>query len=234
MYKYETHLHTMETSRCGYVRATDQVKTYKELGYTGICVTDHLHSLYLELMDCHDDWGKCMDRWLYGYRLAKAAGEEYGLNVILGMELRFPENESDYLIYGIDEKWVYGHPWINRMDHQTFFDTYGGEVLIIHAHPYRNCDEVFHTCVHGLEIANCNPRHPSRNELALQLARENPHLYPTVGSDAHRPGDEGRAAVCFERIIHDSYEYKIAIETGSYRLWCPEYEEIIRKSERNV
>lgn len=107
-------------------------------------------------------------------------------------------------------------------------------MLIIHAHPYRNCDEVFHTCVHGLEIANCNPRHPSRNELALQLARENPHLYPTVGSDAHRPGDEGRAAVCFERIIHDSYEYKIAIETGSYRLWCPEYEEIIRKSERNV
>lgn len=50
----------------------------------------------------------------------KGGGEEYGLNVILGMELRFPENESDYLIYGIDEKWVYGHPWINRMDHQTF------------------------------------------------------------------------------------------------------------------
>ncbi|MCQ2443517.1 MAG: PHP domain-containing protein [Oscillospiraceae bacterium] len=234
MYKYETHLHTMETSRCGYVRAADQVKIYKDLGYTGICVTDHLHSLYLSLMDCHDNWHACMDRWLYGYRLAKEAGEKCGLEVILGMELRFPENESDYLIYGIDEKWVYDHPFIDRMDHQSFFDTYGKEVLIIHAHPYRNCDEVFHTCVHGLEIANCNPRHPSRNELALKLAQENPRLYRTVGSDAHRPGDEGRAAVCFERPVHNSHEYAAAIESGAYHLWCPEYDKIVKESEKNV
>ena len=233
-YKYESHLHTMEVSRCGHVRAADQVKTYQDLGYTGICVTDHLHSLYLELMDCRDDWHRCMDRWLYGYRLAKEAGEKCGLEVILGMELRFAENESDYLIYGIDEQWVYDHPWIDRMDHKSFFDAYGKEVMIIHAHPFRHCDEVFYDSVHGLEIANCNPRHPSRNELALALAQQHPALYRTVGSDAHRPGDEGRSAVCFDRVLHDSYEYKAAIESGEYRLWCPEFEEIIRKSEKNV
>lgn len=234
MYKYESHLHTQETSLCGHVAAAEQVKTYKALGYTGICVTDHLHSTYLNSLDCRDDWKACVDRWLSGYRAAKKAGDQCGLEVILGIELRFPENESDYLIYGVDEQWVYDHPFIDRMDHQSFFDTYGKEVLIIHAHPYRNCDEVFHTCVHGLEIANCNPRHPSRNELALQLAQGNPRLYRTVGSDAHRPGDEGRAAVCFNQIVHDSYEYKAAIESRDYHLWCPEYDKIVKESEKNV
>ena len=234
MYKYESHLHTQETSLCGHVAAAEQVKTYKALGYTGICVTDHLHSTYLNSLDCRDDWKACVDRWLTGYRSAKKAGEQCGLEVILGIELRFPENESDYLIYGVDEQWIYDHPFIDRMDHQSFFDTYGKEVLIVHAHPYRHCDEVFYTCVHGLEIANCNPRHPSRNELALKLAQENPHLYRTVGSDAHRIGDEGRAAVCFEEVIHDSYAYKAAIESGSYRLWCPEFEQIVKEGEKNV
>ena len=105
MNKYEMHLHTMETSRCGHVRAVDQVRAYHKLGYQGICVTDHLHNTYIELMDCHDDWHECIRRYLYGYQLAKAEGQRLGMDVIFAVELRFPENESDYLIYGIDEQW---------------------------------------------------------------------------------------------------------------------------------
>ena len=142
MYKYELHLHTMETSRCGHVRAADQVRTYHRLGYQGLCVTDHLHNTYIDLMDCHDDWHECVRRYLYGYHLAKEEGERLGMDIIFGVELRFPENDSDYLIYGIDEKWLYDHPYVCRMDHQAFFDRFKDEVLIIHAHPYRNCDEV--------------------------------------------------------------------------------------------
>lgn len=217
----------METSRCGYVRAAEQVKRYKNLGYDGICVTDHLHETYIELMDCHEDWNACMERYLYGYRLAKKEGNRLGLDVILGCELRFPENESDYLIYGIDEKWLYDHPFITRLNHQEFFDRYGNEVLIIHAHPYRNNDIVYYNCVHGLEIVNCNPRHDSRNDLALKLAKDNPHLYRLAGSDAHRDHDEGGAAVISNCRITNSYEYKAVIESKAYRLWCPAYTEII-------
>ncbi len=157
MYKYELHLHTMETSRCGHVRAVDQVRAYHKLGYQGICVTDHLHNTYIELMDCHDDWHECIRRYLNGYHLAKAEGERLGMDVIFAVELRFPENESDYLIYGIDEQWLYDHPYVCRMDHKSFFDRFKDQVLIIHAHPYRNCDEVFYDCVHGLEVVNGNP-----------------------------------------------------------------------------
>ena len=230
-YKYELHLHTMETSRCGRVRAADQVRACHGLGYRGICVTDHLHDEYISLMDCHD-WRECVRRYLYGYRLAKEEGERLGMDVILGAELRFPENNSDYLIYGIDEDWLYAHPYICRMDHKAFFDRFGGEVLIIHAHPYRNCDTVYYDCVHGLEVANCNPRHDSRNELALALKKAHPGLYRTVGSDAHRPGDEGRAALLSGERIPDSFALKDVITSGRYRLWCPEYEWIVEECGR--
>ena len=231
MYKYELHLHTSETSRCGHVPAVDQVKTYHSLGYQGLCVTDHLHDTYLSMLGCPDNWEKCMDRYLSGYRNAKKAGEALGMDIILGCELRFPENESDYLLYGIDEQWLYDHPFICRMNHQSFFDTYGKEILIIHAHPYRHNDIVYYDCVHGLEVVNCNPRHDSRNELALKLAKENPHLYRVVGSDAHRIGDEGRAAILCENRITDSYEMKNVLTSGNFRLWSPGNENIIKECE---
>ncbi|MBQ1772547.1 MAG: PHP domain-containing protein [Clostridia bacterium] len=231
MYKYELHLHTKETSRCGHVRAADQVKTYYRLGYQGLCVTDHLHNTYLSTLDSPDNWEKCMDMYLTGYRNAKKAGEALGMDIILGCELRFPENESDYLLYGIDEQWLYDHPFICRMDHQSFFDAYGKEILIIHAHPYRKNDTVYYECVHGLEVVNCNPRHDSRNELALKLAKEHPYLYRTVGSDAHQIGDEGRGAILCKNRITDSYEMKDVITSGNFELWCPGNEQILQECE---
>lgn len=231
MYRYELHLHTEESSKCGHVPAADQIRTYHALGYQGVCVTDHLHNTQIAHYDVPDDWNVIIDRYLKGYRAAKATGEALGMDIIFGVELRFPENDSDYLIYGIDPQWLFDHPWITKMDHQSFFDRFKDEVLIIHAHPYRYCDEVFYTCVHGIEVVNCNPRHDSRNELALKLCRENPHLYRTVGSDAHQIGDEGRAAILTEERIHDSYELKDVIMSGRYRNWCSVFEEILKESE---
>lgn len=231
MYKYDIHVHTMETSRCGHVKAKDMAASYKALGYDGICVTDHLHDLYISLMDCHDDWQLCVNRFMHGYREAKKAGDALGLDVIFSIELRFPENEGDYLIYGVDEAWLRANPYVCHMDHAAFFKKFGKEVLIIQAHPFRNCDEVFYDCVHGLEIVNANPRHTSRNELALALAKAHPELYRLCSSDAHRPGDEGRAGVIFKSRVRDSFAFKAAVEAGGYKLWCPAYEDIIRESE---
>ena len=40
-YKYETHLHTSEVSKCAYNTGAEMVRAYKKAGYTGIFVTDH-------------------------------------------------------------------------------------------------------------------------------------------------------------------------------------------------
>ena len=66
-----------------------------------------------------------------------ALAEGMGLDVILGAELRFPENDNDYLVYGIDEQWLRSNPYVCCMSAQEFFDKFHDQVLIIHAHPFR-------------------------------------------------------------------------------------------------
>ena len=232
--KFDLHVHTAETSKCGTVSAPDLVRTYKNNGYDGFVVTDHLHETYISLQNCRDDWQECVTRFLFGYQEAKRVGDEIGFTVALGAELRFPENDSDYLLYGIDEAFLRENPYLFNTDHASFFRKYGDKILIIHAHPFRDCDVVFYDSIHGLEVVNCNPRQKNRNELALQLAKENPHLIRVCGSDAHRPGDEARAAVLFEDAPRDSFEVRQAILGGRMRLWCPDSESIIQESESMI
>ena len=40
-YKYETHLHTSEVSKCAHNTGAEMARAYKKAGYTGIFVTDH-------------------------------------------------------------------------------------------------------------------------------------------------------------------------------------------------
>ena len=234
MYKYEMHMHTDEVSYCGQVPAAEQVRRYAALGYSGVCVTDHLHSLYLMEQGDGTDWQKYMDYHMRGFYLAKEEGEKLGIDVILGAELRFPENDRDYLIFGIDEQWLRNHPFICEMDHRAFFEKYKEEVLIIHAHPFRYNDEVAYDCVHGLEIANGNPRHNSRNELALALAEAHPELIRVVGSDAHRDGDEGHCALLFSERIPDSHAFRNALLRGQFKLWAPDFPDILEQNDRNL
>ena len=41
VFKYETHLHTLEGSACGRSSGSDYIKPLFEAGYSGIFVTDH-------------------------------------------------------------------------------------------------------------------------------------------------------------------------------------------------
>ena len=130
--------------------------------------------------------------------------DKLGLSVILGVEIRFPESERDYLLYGVDEMFLYRHPFLYDTTPQAFYGTFCDEVLIIQAHPFRNYEFIHEGCIHGLEIVNGNPRHANRNDRALQYALDNPDLFRLCGSDTHRIGDEGQNALLSCAPIHDS------------------------------
>lgn len=233
-YKFDPHMHTAETSKCGRIPAERLVETYHALGYAGIAITDHLHAEYIDLLYCRDDWDTCVDRFLDGYKRAKTRGDALGLDVVLGCELRFQENENDYLVYGIDEGFLRKNPYLFRMGPEAFFERFKDEVLIIHAHPFREGNEfVRHNCVHGLEIVNAHPGHKNFNARALALAKEHPHLYRMCGSDAHRNKEEGLAWVLFDERVRDSKGLKAAVERGAYRLGCTKEEDeaILREAE---
>ncbi len=231
MYKFELHLHTEETSYCGYVPAAEQVRRAKADGYDGIVVTDHLHEGY---MGCADDWEAAVDNHMKGYNAARAEGERLGVTVIFAVELRFPADDRDYLIYGITEEWLRAHPYVFRCTRQEFFDAYHNEFLIIQAHPFRYFEECFPDCVHGIEICNCNPRHNSRNDIALAFAEEHPQLLRTCGSDAHRDGDNGLSAVFFENMPTTPAELARELASGRFTLWCPDFAELLDKSAEDL
>ena len=136
-YLYDPHTHTAETSKCGHLPAADVVERYVKHGFSGLVVTDHLHPEYLSRIDTEHDWQKAMDHYLSGYKASKKRGDELGFDVILGAELRFPQNDNDYLVYGIDEDWLRSNPYMCCTSAREFYEKFHNEVLIIHAHPYR-------------------------------------------------------------------------------------------------
>ena len=227
-YLYDLHTHTRETSKCAYVSAALTVERYHKNGFAGLVVTDHLQPEYLDRVDTDHDWQKVMDHFLSGYKAAKKRGDELGFDVILGVELRFPENDNDYLVYGIDEAWLRANPYVCCMSAREFYDKFHDEVLIIHAHPYRNGNTVvFEDAVHGTELLNAHPRHDNHNDLALELCHRHPEFYRLAGSDTHEIGDECRAGVVLPARVRDSYDYKRMIESRRFQLWAKVFPEIL-------
>ena len=191
-------------------------------------VTDHLHPEYLSRIDTQHNWDMVMDHYLSGYHASKKRGDEVGLDVLLGAEFRFPENDNDYLVYGIDEQWLRSNPYACCMSAQEFYDKFQNEVLIIHAHPFREGSApVQETAIHGAEIINNNPRHENNNDQALAMCRRHPEYFRLAGSDTHRDGDEARAGVILPERVKDSRAYKHMIETLQFQPWCPDYPDIL-------
>lgn len=232
-YLYDPHTHTAETSACGHLPASEVVDRCAARGFSGLVVTDHLHPEYLSRIDTSHNWDLVMDHYLSGYHASRQRGDEIGFDVILGAELRFPENDNDYLVYGIDEPWLRAHPYLCCMSAQDFYDRFHDEVLIIHAHPFREGSApVQETAVHGAEIINGNPRHQNHNDQAWDLCCRHPDYLRLAGSDTHESGDEARAGVLLPQRVRDSRQYRHLIETQQFHLWSPEFQEFVDLDER--
>ncbi len=194
-YLYETHLHTSEMSLCAHVTAEEQVKLYHDLGYTGICITDHFFTNGSCRVPCDLPWEERVHLFCESYRLAQAAGDKYGLQVFFGFEHSYHGN--DFLIYGLDEAWLIAHPNLDKMpilDFLRLVRKEGG--VAIHAHPYRRAHYIdmirlMPDDVDGVEVINAC-RSDFDNDLALAYARAY-KLAPSAGSDNHR-GQQARYA----------------------------------------
>ena len=184
MYTYETHAHTSESSLCGHVPAAKGLQMYRDAGYQGIVFTDHFNAENLDLYT-QVSWEEKIERYLSGYRNAVPVAKHLDMDVFWGIEIRFLENDNDYLVYGIDEAFLKEHQDILSWSITQFMQSVAGrdDVLVYQAHPYRKgCDPLMPIVVDGFEIYNGNPRHDSRNEMAASVAEEH-QLLILSGSD---------------------------------------------------
>ena len=107
MYLFDVHVHTAEVSHCAHLPAAQTIDIYADLGYSGVCITDHYSqdALYNDIQE--PLWEKKIAAYQRGYYLAKEQGEKRGLTVLFGMEMHvadYPENE--YLVYGLTADFV--------------------------------------------------------------------------------------------------------------------------------
>lgn len=222
MYRYELHMHTSETSRCGRSSAYDMVKMYKDNGYTGIVVTDHFVNGY-SYSALQNTWKEKMDAYLKGYHAAKEAGEELGIEVYLGWEYTYRGNNAeDYLTLGLDEKFlcekaVDCDKWTIEQYAKVVHEAGG---ILIKAHPYRRADYIPSEVVlregiyDAVEVYNGgNPTGTDYDDKALEYAKK--MGYPMVGgSDTHHVSTTCVSGVSFDEKPADYAELCTFIKQG--------------------
>ncbi len=206
-YLYEMHFHTKNTSNCANVPAKISVEEYIKAGYNGIVVTDHLStSTYMKYGRELLPWKKKIDFFLRGYNEAKKTANGR-IPVLLGMELRFrtSEGENDYLVYGINEDFLYNTPNLLEMNIRKFYElAQKNGFLVFQAHPFRVGMKVTNPkYLDGVEIFNGNPRHNSSNDIAEMWAKKY-DLMVTSGSDYHEIEDLGSGGIWFNKEINDN------------------------------
>ncbi len=190
-YLIEIHSHTKETSSCGELAAAKAVRAYRARGYSGMVITDHLsnHTFKKRMkLKVLPSWNTKIDFFLKGYRAALKEASKYDdFKVYLGAELRFDENDNDYLVFGLTEDKLRRMEGVFAMDPEDgirFVQSFG--CTVIQAHPFRNhCVIVPPGILDGIEIFNGHPGHDSRNDIAAMWAEKFSYKIRTSGSDFH-------------------------------------------------
>lgn len=218
-YLYESHFHTAEVSGCAHVNAQDAVNLYKNAGYSGVVVTDHFYQHGFENKYEGNTWQEKIDYYLRGYRLAKELATD-DFAVILGLEARFEvDNDNDYLVYGLDEEFLYEHEWLTKWTLEDFKKlAEKNEITVIQAHPFRKYSTITPPReIDGIEIYNGNRRHDSSNDFAELWAKKHGFI-TTAGSDFHEYEDLARAGMAFDRFVTNSKEFRAELLSGRYEL----------------
>lgn len=238
LYKYETHLHTKEGSKCSNFSGRDMAIAAKEAGYAGIIVTDHNWGGNTAI-DPKLSWSDWVYQFQKGYEIAKKTGDEIGLSVFWGWEAGFQGTE--FLIYGLSADWLLHHP---EMKEATIEEQYqlvkAGGGIVIHAHPFREeyyikeirlCPDY----IDGVEVINAmhsNPRSGSHfdlkyNPMAYEYAIQNDKLM-TAGSDIHSTNLLGGGMV-FEQPLSSIEDFVSAVKnkeavamTDGHETWTGE------------
>jgi len=211
----ELHCHSFPVSACGDFSPQETVDFYKEAGVTSLVLTNHLNPLWAE--------GSPKERaeeYLSDYRLAKAHGGD-DINVIFGVEIRFPENNNDYLVYGVDESDVEKFISLIPYGIENFYKAVKNDKnVILQAHPFRkNMELAPIEYIDGIETMNMHPNHHAKPSIAFKYAKEN-NLLVSGGSDFHHKGHHALCLMRTEKEMKTSFDIAEALSSKTAIFDC--------------
>ena len=217
-YKTELHAHTREASACADFSACDVVDKYLAAGYTTLVLTNHYTQTKMK-----KDLEACGIQWVEHFIGAWRKMRDYAngkMNILLGCEIRFPENDNDYLVFGLTEEFLCKYPDMHMMSHQTF-STFAREngLLFVQAHPFRDFMQMVNpSLLDGIEVFNGNPSQDSRNDIA-RIWAERFGLIGTSGSDYHRTVEGAFAGgILTDEPITSNEQLLEILRSGNYEM----------------
>ena len=215
--KIEMHVHTSEGSSCAKAEAQEIVKAYGEAGYDAIVITNRFDPLLLQEFGETDE--QKIERYLLGYRKAREAGKRYGVKVMFGVEIRLEPGVEDFLIYGIDEEFLFQNPNLCFLSQSEVFNrchAYGA--VFYQAHPFREpCVPQRPEYLDGVEY-NQRPNSGNHNEKLDVWRKDYPELRLISGSDCHDLDQVGYGGIEIEENVDNIKEIVAIMKKGNYRL----------------
>lgn len=185
-YRYETHLHTCEISKCAKAPAEEQARVYAEHGYAGVIITDHFLNGNTTVPKTDITWEEQATMFCRGYEIAKETGDKLGLDVFFGFE--YGCKGADFLTYGLSPEFLLTHPETITLpfnEYSQFVHENGG--ILIHAHPFRESRsgtiQLMPSLVDGVEVINAG-----KSDFLNNMARiyaDSYELMHFAGSDNH-------------------------------------------------
>lgn len=216
-YRIELHSHTRPASTCGQAKPKELIDVYKSRGYDGVVIANH----FLYKYDGRTK-EECINYLLEDYNAAKEYGEQVGLKVYLGAEIRFTENVNDYLVFGINGKML-GEIYDRLPDGvEKFRQEYSmPKSVFIQAHPMRDgMTRVSPALLDGIELFNMHPGQNPKLPLVADYLRQNDIKIATAGSDFHSvsQGHEGLSAIRCRELPEDCFGIAKILKSGDYLL----------------
>jgi len=143
-YRYETHCHSAEGSKCSKIPIVELVGFYHRMGYSGVCLTDHFTGnspLIPDKMPWNERVEFYYDIYLKGCEIAG----KYGIAVFFGLEysiapdIDFPSTRigNDFVFLNLSKEWYLENKSVFRCKPREMLATIrkaGG--FIIQAHPF--------------------------------------------------------------------------------------------------
>lgn len=225
LYKYETHSHTSETSRCSQIKGASLVQYYHSIGYSGVCITDHFFNGNTSVPR-DVSWENRISLFTAGYKNAAAEGLLLGVSVFFGWEYTY--QGADFLTYGLSEKWLLEHPDLMNWSLNEYLDrAHDDGAYIVHAHPFREASYI--PMIHlnpgrtdAVEINNASMT-DEVNERALWYA-ESYGLKHFAGSDMHSSNRPRLCGIETSVKFIDSSEFTEYIKNNAYNIFDDRYE----------
>ena len=205
--KFETHCHSLGGSVCAKSSNEQIIEDYVKNGYGGIVLTNHYASYTFECDYKKKTLTDNVDYFFELYDSLKKHGEQNGVKIFYGIEVRIVATNTEYMLYGFKPEFLYNNPFIYNLTQQELFELCNKNgIFMYQTHPFRQGVKAgLPQFMHGAEAFNGHFHHPNNNAEASEFCKQN-NLIEMCGTDYHVFNQPLTSAMYFPDTVRDIFD----------------------------